>query len=39
MTIFFEPWVLPRLHPGRSTGSLPLAIESFLGPPTVQRKY
>ena len=36
---FFEPWVLPRLHPGRSIGSLPLEHEGFLGLPLVQRKY
>ena len=36
---FFEPWDLPRLPPGRSTGSLPLEHESFLGLPPVQRKY
>ena len=36
---FFETWDLPRLHPGRTTGSLPLENEDFLGPPTVQRKY
>ena len=36
---FFELWVLPRLHPGRTTGSLPLEKEGLLGPPTVQRKY
>ena len=36
---FFEPWDLPRLHPGRSTGSLPLENEGFLGLPPVQRKY
>ena len=37
--IFFEPWDLPHLHPGRTTGSLPLKNEGLLGPPTVQRKY
>ena len=37
--IFFEPCDLPRLHPERTTGSLPLEKEGFLGPPTVQRKY
>ena len=37
--IFFEPWVLPRLHPGMSTGPLPLENEGFLGLPPVQRKY
>ena len=26
---FFEPWDLPRLHPGRSTGSVPLENEGF----------
>ena len=36
---FFEPWDLPRLHPGRSTGSLPLEKEGFLGLPSVQWKY
>ena len=36
---FFEPWDLPRLHPGRSSGSLPLENEGFLGLPPVQRKY
>ena len=36
---FFEPWVLPRLHPGRSTGPLLLKNEGFLGLPPVQRKY
>ena len=28
---FFEPWDLPRLHPGRSIGSLPLENEGFFG--------
>ena len=32
---FFEPWELPRLHPGRSFGHLPLENE---GLPPVQRK-
>ena len=36
---FFELWDLPRLHPGRSIGSLPLENEGFLGSPPVQRKY
>ena len=36
---FFEPWDLPRLHPGRSIRSLPLENEGFLGLPPVQRKY
>ena len=36
---FFEPWDLPRLRPGRSTGPLPLENEGFLGLPPVQRKY
>ena len=36
---FFEPWDLHRLHPGRSTGSLPLEKEGFLGLLPVQRKY
>ena len=36
---FFEPWDLPRLHPERSTGPLPLENEGFLGLPPVQRKY
>ena len=36
---FFGPEVLPRLHPGRSTGPLPLENEGFLGLPPVQRKY
>ena len=36
---FFEPWDLPRLHPGGSMGSLPLENEGFLGLPPVQRKY
>ena len=36
---FFEPWDLPRLHPGRSTGSVPLENEGFLGLPPVQRIY
>ena len=26
---FFEPWDLPRLHPGRTTGPLPLKNEGF----------
>ena len=30
---FFEPWDSPRLHPGRTTGSLPLENECFSGPP------
>ena len=37
--IFFEPWDLPRLHPGRCTGSVLLENEGFLGLPLVQRKY
>ena len=36
---FFEPWDLPRLHPGKSTGSLPLEKEDVLGLPSVQWKY
>ena len=36
---FFEPWDLPCLHPGRSTGSVPLEKEGFLGLPSVQWKY
>ena len=36
---FFETWDLPRLHLGRSTGSLPLEKEGFLGLPSVQWKY
>ena len=28
---FFELWDLPRLHPGKSTGSVPLENEGFLG--------
>ena len=36
---YFEPWVLLRLHPGMSTGSVPLENESFLGLPPAQRKY
>ena len=36
---FCEPWDLPRLHPGRPTGPLPLENESFLGLPPAQRKY
>ena len=36
---FFKPWDLPRLHPGRSTGSVPLENEGFLGLPPVQRKF
>ena len=36
---FFEPLDLPRFHPGRSTGPLPLENEGFLGLPPVQRKY
>ena len=36
---FFEPWDLPLLHPGRSTGPLPLESEGFLGLPPIQRKY
>ena len=37
--IFVEAWDLPRLHSGRSTGSLPLENEGFLGQPFWQRKY
>ena len=36
---FFEPWDLPRLHPGGSTESFPLENEGLLGLPLVQRKY
>ena len=36
---FFEPWDMPRLHPGWSTGSVPLENEGFFGRPPVQRKY
>ena len=36
---FFEPWDLPRLHPGRSTGPLLLENEGFLILPPIQRKY
>ena len=36
---FSEPRDLPRLHPGRSTGSRSLENEGFLGLPPVQRKY
>ena len=36
---FFELWVLPRLHPGKSTGPLLLENEGFLGLPPVQWKY
>ena len=36
---FFEPRDLSRLHPGRSTWSLPLENEGFLGLPPVQWKY
>ena len=36
---FFEPWDLPRLHPGRSIGPLSLENEGFLGLPPVQRNY
>ena len=36
---FFEPWDLPRLHPRRSIGPLPLEKEGFLGLPSVQWKY
>ena len=36
---FFEPWDSPCLHPRRSTGTLPLENEGFLGLPPVQRIY
>ena len=36
---FFELWDLPCLRPGRSTGSLPMEKEGFLGLPSVQWKY
>ena len=36
---FFERWDLPRLHSGRSIGSVSLEKEGFLGLPPVQRKY
>ena len=36
---FFEPWVLPRLHPGRPTRSLRLEKEGFWSLPSVQKEY
>ena len=32
---FFEPWDLPRLHPGRPSGSLRLQNEGFWSLPSV----
>ena len=36
---FFQQRDLPRLHPGRTTGSILKENESFLGLRPVQRKY
>ena len=33
--IFFEPWDLPRLHPGRPSGSLRSEHEGFWSLPSV----